>query len=127
MTQAPAPWRSAARARLVRLKSEAEASRAESQRLMQTCVAMTQALRTTEAELAELERRAAFTQGPALAQIERALAEKGADLDAHRAALAAARLRHEETRNAYGMQQRVLDGAIAAAMRVGLIDSPEAV
>nr|MBL8410720.1 hypothetical protein [Dechloromonas sp.] len=122
----PANWRPAARAKLVRLKSEAEAHRAESQRLMQTCISMTQYLRTAEAELAELERRLPFIKGEYADQIRQEIEERTADVEQQRAALSAARERAEETRNAYGFAARLANDATDAALRIRLVTEQEA-
>lgn len=122
----PTNWRSVARARLVRFKSEAESHRAESQRLTATIVSMVQHLRREEIELAELERRLPFLSGDPAAKMAQEVEERRADLDAQRAALTSARERHEETKNAFGLNQRLVEHAITAALRVGIVTPEEA-
>lgn len=122
-----ANWRPSARAKLVRLKSEAESYRAELIRLTQTIISMSQYLRTAEYELAEIERRLPFNAGEHAEKLRQEIEERSADVDQQRAALIEARERAEQCRNAYGLNQRLVDGAISAALRVRIISAEEAI
>lgn len=119
-------WRPAARAKLVRLKSEAESHRAEAQRLTQTVISMTQYLRTAEYELAELERRLPYLKGDYAEQVAQEIEERRADVVQQRAWLAAARERAEDTRNAYGFAARLANDATETALRIRLVTEQEA-
>lgn len=124
MNQSDLAWRSAARAKLVLLKTRAETLRSEVIRLGDSIVALRRHATAAENVVTELVQQLAFASGERAAKLSAEIAERRADLEQMLAALAASHERLNESRIESGHATRLAQDATDAAVRIGLI-SPE--